>query len=175
MRMLTMLQELAESELHCPWMMDFQASMIGVHVKFSSFFFQGVLFPFDAGNPQESRLHGSSGTVFIRFGGKRSTSPTGFHMTAREPKRAHLTVQAFKTPKFHEKTREGRKNENCGGRGKKARFFWRSVREGRRSGARQKFVSSNVVEGIFRFQRVMDLGSLHWGGRVRGPPVRARD
>ena len=31
--------------------------------------------------------------------------PPGFHTTAREPKRAHFRVLAFKTPpKFHEKT-----------------------------------------------------------------------
>ena len=47
--------------------------------------------------------------------------PPGFHTTAREPKRAHFRVPAFKTPpKFNEKTpRETQKERNGGGRGKK--------------------------------------------------------
>ena len=48
--------------------------------------------------------------------------PPGFHTTAREPKRAHLRVPVFKnTTKIQRKgpTREGDKNKNCGGRGKK--------------------------------------------------------
>ena len=45
--------------------------------------------------------------------------PPGFHTTAREPKRAHLTAPALQTPKLHEKTpREGRKEEHGGGKGK---------------------------------------------------------
>ena len=47
--------------------------------------------------------------------------PPGFHTTAREPKRAHFRVPAFKTPpKFNEKTpRETQKQRNGGGKGKK--------------------------------------------------------
>ena len=47
--------------------------------------------------------------------------PPGFHTTAREPKRAHLSVPALQTPpKFHEKTpRERRMNEISGGKEKK--------------------------------------------------------
>ena len=52
----------------------------------------------------------------------------GLHTTAREPKRAHPRVPAFKnTTKIPRKDpQEGRKNENCGGRGKKKRNFRRS-------------------------------------------------
>ena len=47
--------------------------------------------------------------------------PPGFHTTARDPKRAHFRVPAFKTPpKFNEKTpRETQKERNGGGKGKK--------------------------------------------------------
>ena len=46
--------------------------------------------------------------------------------TAREPKRTHLTVPAFKKPpKLNEKTpRETQKERNGGGRGKKKAKFW---------------------------------------------------
>ena len=45
----------------------------------------------------------------------------GSHTTAREPKRTHFRVPAFKTPpKFHEETpRETQKERNGGGKGKK--------------------------------------------------------
>ena len=49
------------------------------------------------------------------------TKPPGFHTTTREPKRADLRVPAFKHHQNSTKgpPREGEKNENCGGRGKK--------------------------------------------------------
>ena len=64
--------------------------------------------------------------------------PPGFHTTAREPKRAHLRVPVFKnTTKIQRKgpTREGEKNKNCGGRGKKRAKFWAVRRRGSGGGA----------------------------------------
>ena len=55
--------------------------------------------------------------------------PPRLHTTAREPKRAHFRVPAFKNttkiPRKDPKKREEKK-ENCGGRGKKERNFGRS-------------------------------------------------
>ena len=56
--------------------------------------------------------------------------PPGFHTTAREPKRAHLSAPALQTPKFHEKTpREGGKERILWREGKKREIlgpppFW---------------------------------------------------
>ena len=60
--------------------------------------------------------------------------PPGFHTTAREPKRAHFRVPAFKnTTKIQREDlpREGRKKENCcGGRGKQKREILGGPAEG---------------------------------------------
>ena len=52
-------------------------------------------------------------------------------------KRAHFRALALQTPpKFHEKTpREGRKKENCGGRGQKKREILGCRAEGESAGA----------------------------------------
>ena len=63
------------------------------------------------------------------FGVLGLVGPPGFHTTAREPKRAHFRVPAFKTPpKFNEKTpKRGRNNEHLWWeKGKKERNFGRS-------------------------------------------------
>ena len=53
--------------------------------------------------------------------------PPGFHTTAREPKRAHLTVQELQTPpKFHEKTPERKERNLRREREKKERNFGQS-------------------------------------------------
>ena len=62
--------------------------------------------------------------------------PPGFHTTAREPKR---TFQGPGLQKPHQNStkgppRERRKNENCGGRGKKRAKFWAVRRRGRENG-----------------------------------------
>ena len=70
-------------------------------------------------------LWGSS-RVFVSLSG-----PPGLHTTAREPKRAHLSAPALRTPpKFHEKTpREGRKERILRrDRKKKARNFGSTLR-----------------------------------------------
>ena len=73
--------------------------------------------------PQFSNVHiWSSRAVVCEPRRPGLVGPSGFHTTAREPKRAHLRVPVFKnTTKIQRKgpTREGEKNKNCGGgRGK---------------------------------------------------------
>ena len=51
----------------------------------------------------------------------------GFTRQPENSKRAHLRAPALQTPpKFQGPPREGRKNENCGGRWEKRAKFWRS-------------------------------------------------
>ena len=73
--------------------------------------------------PEPSNVHvWSSRAVVCEPRRPGLVGPPGFHTTAREPKRAHLRVPVFKnTTKIQRKgpTREGEKNKNCGGRGKK--------------------------------------------------------
>ena len=72
----------------------------------------------------------------------RAPKPPGFHTTTREPKRAHLRVPVFKnTTKIQRKgpTREGEKNKNCGGRGKKKS----EILGGPAEGVRQRVVQTN--------------------------------
>ena len=72
--------------------------------------------------------------------------PPGSHTTAREPKRAHFRVPAFKTPpKFNEKTPRERQKERIRGREreKKAQNFGRSGGGGSSGGD----VRRKVVQG----------------------------
>ena len=83
--------------------------------------FRGILVVFEA--PGRSNVHvWSSRAVVCEPRRPGLVGPPGFHTTTREPKRAHLRVPVFKnTTKIQRKrpTREGEKNQNCGGRGKK--------------------------------------------------------
>ena len=100
--------------------------------------FRGNLVLFEA--PGRSNVHvWSSRAVVCEPRRPGLVGPPGFHTTAREPKRAHLRVPVFKnTTKIQRKgpTREGEKNKNCGGRGKKRAKFWAVRRRGvRRRGS----------------------------------------
>ena len=78
--------------------------------------FRVILVVFDAPGPSNVHVWSS------RPRRPGLVGPPGFHTTAREPKRAHFRVLVFKnTTKIQRKgpTREGEKNKNCGGRGKK--------------------------------------------------------
>ena len=107
----------------------FLPSPATVFILFSLSFglFRGILVVFEA--PGRSNVHvWSSRAVVCEPRRPGLVGPPGFHTTAREPKRAHLRVPVFKnTTKIQRRgpTREGEKNENCGGRGKKKRAkFW---------------------------------------------------
>ena len=84
------------------------------------------------GRPKFSRFSFPLPPQFSFFlpslGGPAAPKPPGLHTKAREPKRAHLNAPAFK---HHQNStrrppREGRKKENCGGRGTKERNCGRS-------------------------------------------------
>ena len=130
--------------------------------------FRGILVVFEA--PGRSNVHvWSSRAVVCEPRRPGLVGPPGFHTTAREPKRAHLRVPVFKnTTKIQRKgsTREGEKNKNCGGRGKKRAKFWAVRRRAvRRRAVRRRAVRRRAV----RRRAVRRRGVWRRGVRRRGP------
>ena len=83
-------------------------------------------------NPQSENFterfggEGGRGNIIVKLFLKFCKSRRGFHTTAREPKRAHLSVPALETPpKLHEMTPRERENERVWevGEGKKGEFW----------------------------------------------------
>ena len=112
-----------------------------VFILFSLSFglFRGILVVFEAPGPSNVRVW-SSRVVVCEPRRPGLVGPPGFHTTARE-----LQTCTFEGPglqKHHQNStkktkREGKKNKNCGGRGKKRAKFWAVRRRGvRRRGVR---------------------------------------
>ena len=81
--------------------------------------------PPSAGPPKISLFFHSQATISL-CEAPAAPRPPGLHTTAREPKRAHFRVPAFKnTTKIpREDTRETQKERNGGGKEKKSAKFW---------------------------------------------------
>ena len=107
--------------------------------------------------------------------------PPGFHTTAREPKRAHLRAPALQKP--HQNStkgppRERRKNENCGGEGKKSAKFWAVRRRGPRRGGPGKRAGEHTNLGPDTHSRHTQGDPaepvLSGGGHEEGCPAEGR-
>ena len=113
------------------WGPNFRAFFPSPTTNFLPFFLswgssREILVVFEAPGP-EMCTFGVLGLSCASPGGPVWWGRRGFTRQSESPKRAHLRVQAFKnTTKIQRKgpTREGEKNKNSGGRGKKRAKFW---------------------------------------------------